>query len=211
MSRLRLLTLPPSPHNTKVRLALNLKGLEYETVLVGFDDRSAVVAASGQPLTPVLLDGDRVIYDSFGIMRYLDANWAAPRLFREDRDGQRQIQDWERFAVHELGSALGLLLPQALGGPADEDAKARAQARFLELPARIEEALAGRDYLMGDRPNAADLTVAPFLRYAALESEAFPEGPARFMASNLDIGPAYPRTREWAGRVMALDQSPATA
>ena len=63
MNNLKLYTLPLSPYNIKVRLALKLKGLTFESVeYAGFDDREEVVKVSGQPLTPVLTDGDKAIY-----------------------------------------------------------------------------------------------------------------------------------------------------
>ncbi len=206
MSKLTLLTLPPSPHNTKVRLALKLKGLAFDTIEVGFADRDEVIARSGQPLTPVLLDGDRVVYDSFGIVRYLDANWPEPRLFAATRDGQRAIQTWERFAVDEVGSTLAMLLQGFLAGTDDPAVNARVQARFNELPQRVESALSEAPYLGGDRPNAADLTVAPFFRFAVTDPTTLSEGsPARFAAERCDLAPEFAATRAWIARVMEID------
>lgn len=206
MNPFTLLTLPPSPHNTKIRLALKLKGLPYEAVEFGFDDRAEVLARSGQPLTPVLLDGERVVYDSFGIIRYLDANWPEPRLFADSREGQQEIQAWERFAVAEVGAALGLLVGSFLSGTDDPEANAQVQAGFDTFTARVEEALAPSPYLGGAAPNAADLTVAPFFRFAATKPADFPEGsPDRFVAERCQLSDEYPLTRAWAGRVMAID------
>ena len=210
MPELTLLTLPPSPHNTKIRLALKLKQLDFEAVPVDFQDRSAVLERSGQPLTPVLLDGNRVIYDSFGILRYLDANWPEPRLFAATREGQREIQEWERFAVLEVGPALSLLLGQLLSDNDDPAATSRAQGILDSIYPRLEQALGGAPYLGGDRPNAADLTVVPFLRFASARPEQFPEGdPGRFVAERCSIGPEFAATAAWIERVMAIDQ-PAT-
>ncbi|MBL4844641.1 MAG: glutathione S-transferase family protein [Planctomycetes bacterium] len=210
MTGLTLLTLPPSPHNTKVRLALKLKALDFETVLVGFEDRSAVVERSGQPLTPVLIDGERVVYDSFGIMRYLDANWPEPRLFSEEREKQREIEAWERFAVAELGGALGLVAGQLFSGKIDDEATRQAQKLLDALPERVEDALADSDYLMGARPNAADLTVMPFLIYAATSPTEYPEGtPMRFVAERLELSARFTLTRAWIERVRAIDLAPA--
>ena len=206
MSQFTLLTLPASPNNVKVRLALKLKGLSYDAKEFAFDDREEVVAKSGQPLTPVLLHGDTVVYDSFGILRYLDANWPEPRLFSESREGQQAIQAWERFAVAEVGASLGPLIGSFLSGTDDPEVNASVQAAFEKLPTRVEEALADGPYLGGEAPNAADLTVAPFFHFAATDPKEFPDGsPGRFAAERCDLKDEYPRTRAWVGRVMAID------
>ena len=206
MSQFTLITLPLSPHNTKVRLALKLKGLSYEAVEVGFEDRSQVLAKSGQPLTPVLLDGDRAIYDSFGIIRYLDANWPEPKLFSEDRQAQQEIQQWERFAVAEVGATLGQLVGSFLSGTDEPETNARVQAGYDDFTARVEEALADSPYLGGETPNAADLTLAPFFRFAATSPTDFPEGsPGRFVSERCQLIDDYALTRAWALRVMEID------
>lgn len=189
-------------------MALKYKGLDFEAKEFGFDDREEVVRASGQPLTPVLLDGEKVIYDSFGILRYLDANFDGPALFRADKEGQREIQDWETFAK-ELGIPLRLVLMQVLNNSFNEEDTAQANALLEELPKRIEEALEGQDYLMGPELNAADLSVVPFLRFVVADPMDVPEGPARLVAERLHLSDAFPLTRAWVERVMQLDAVPA--
>ena len=210
MSKFTLLTLPPSPNNVKVRLALKLKGLPYEAKEFTFENRDEVIEKSGQPLTPVLLDGDRVVYDSFGILRYLDANWPEPRLFSDSREGQQEIQAWERFAIGEVGASLGPLIGSFLSGTDDPEVNAQVQAAFDELPGKVEEALGDSPYLGGAAPNAADITVAPFFAFSAAEPTDFPEGsPGRFAAERCNLGDQFPRTRAWIGRVMAIDATEA--
>lgn len=207
MNKLKLYTLPPSPYNTKVRLALKLKGLDYETLAVeGFEDRDAVVAVSGQPLTPVLMDGERAVYDSFGILRYLDANFDGPRLYSEDRATQQKIQEWERFG-YQLGAPLGMVAGQAFSGEVDDAASAEAQVQWDQVPQPLEEALSDSPYLMGDAPSAADLSLVPFLRYTVENPEDFPEGsPVRFVAERLRLGSHFPNVHAWIARVMELDK-----
>ncbi len=49
---LRFWELPPSPNNTKVRMALRFKGIDFETVPVNPRDRTDLVATSGKFLEP---------------------------------------------------------------------------------------------------------------------------------------------------------------
>jgi glutathione S-transferase len=60
-----------SPFCWRVRFALAQKGLHAETIPVRFTDKDRY-AFSGQGLVPVLIDGERVVNDSWDIARYLD-------------------------------------------------------------------------------------------------------------------------------------------
>ncbi|MFK5956278.1 MAG: glutathione S-transferase family protein [Planctomycetota bacterium] len=206
MTQLKLYTLPLSPFNTKVRLALKLKGLTYEEVkFSGFDDRDPVVEVSGQPLTPVLVDGDKAIYDSFGILRYLDANFPGPRLFSSNRETMQRIQEWERFGA-ELGGIISMVLTQAFNDKIDDQATAQAQALLDTVPQALEDALADSDYLMGDVITAADLTVVPFLRFPIWDADDVDFPLAKFVAERLTLSAKFSRVHAWVARVMELDR-----
>lgn len=211
MSKLVLHTLPPSPHNTKVRLALKVKGLDYEAhELTGFDGREALVAATGQPLSPVLIDDGKKVYDSFGIIRYLDANWPEPRLFFDTREEMRAVETWENFVKNGVGPALGMALMAVIEGDMTSDAFATSEKLYNELAVRVEDALAGGEYLVGGRLSAADLTVAPFMAPAVVDPASQPEqSPMRGIASKVRLSGKYPRTQAWTQRIMALDGQPA--
>ena len=55
-----------SPYCWRVRFALEHKQLEFETVACRFTDKDAI-AFSGQNKMPVLVDGDKVVSDSWAI------------------------------------------------------------------------------------------------------------------------------------------------
>jgi glutathione S-transferase len=214
---LTLYELPPSPNSIKIRLALGLKQIECERKTISPMDRSTLVEVSGQPLAPVLVDGDsegggRVVFDSFAIMRYLDANNRdqGPRLYSADREAIRAIEDWESYARNSLGEVIGMIFGQAFAPEKDPSVIERANVLLNERVVRVEEALGDSDYLTGDAPNAADLTAAPFLLYGTLdpanhsgEGEGFASIQA-FFANHLRLGEA-PKTRAWIARVMELD------
>ena len=81
---LRLYRAPFSTNVERVTLALAHKGLEVESVVISYSDRSPVLEVSGQPLVPVLVDGDEVIPDSVRILRHLEERWPDPPLFPRD-------------------------------------------------------------------------------------------------------------------------------
>jgi glutathione S-transferase len=207
MSELTLYELPPSPNSIKVRLALGLKGIEHKRVMVNPMDRSVVVELSGQPLTPVLTDGERVIYDSYAILRYLDANHPdGPRLYSADRDEQKAIEEWELFGRVKLGEYVGVMFGQFFAPEKDPAAFKRANELLAKRAGKLEDALADQDFLLGERPTAADLTCAPFVSYGLLEAKEHKEGSiARFFAEHLRLPERFPRTRAWVARTMAFD------
>src|SRR5690349_20877494 len=68
---MRLLRFPFSTNVERVALALAYKGVTAEPVEIDPGDRSAVVRLSGQPLVPVLVDGEEVVAESLAILRHL--------------------------------------------------------------------------------------------------------------------------------------------
>ena len=83
---LRLYTYFRSSAAYRVRIALNLKGLPYETAAVnlarnsGEQHESEFHGVNPQELIPVLVDGERVIRQSLAIVEYLDETYPGARL-----------------------------------------------------------------------------------------------------------------------------------
>jgi glutathione S-transferase len=149
----------------RVALALALKGLEAESVWVDPADRSPVEQVSGQPLVPVLVDGDTVIADSTAIVEHLDAKWPESPLFPDDparAAGVRIFVDW----FNRVWKAPPNLLADALDGGRDAD-EPELRAWAEEIRSRLDlfdALLTGRDHFFFEL-GAADIAAWPFLRY----------------------------------------------
>ena len=86
-------------NNMKVRVALGFKEIPYEFRAIDPRDRGEIVRLSGQHLTPVMVHGDTVLFDSAAILRYLEANFRdRPPLFGTSHREQWAIEDEELFA-----------------------------------------------------------------------------------------------------------------
>lgn len=208
MSRtLKLYDLTPSPNNIKVRCALAFKKLPCERILVDPANREAVVKASTQPLTPVLLHGDTVVFDSYAILRYLDANFPeTPRLYSPDRATLKAIEAWELFARTDVGPGISAAFGQLRAETPDPDALKRANDMIGKGASRVEETLAKSAWLMGDAPTAADFTVGTMLFLGAVPEEAVKKVPAwGFFRKHVTLERA-PKTIDWIGRVMEYDR-----
>ena len=153
-------------NNIKVRVALGFKGIPYEFRSIDPGERDEILRISGQSLTPVMVHGDRVLFDSAAIMRYLDANFPeTPKLFWGNRSEEWEIEDWEFFARFELaGPMMEVLHRRATGGTVNAVMLERCTETFGQATTVLAHRLEGRQWLVGDRMSAADVTAAAVLR-----------------------------------------------
>ena len=157
---MQLYEIPYSTNVERVTLALALKGLEVEHIVVDAADRSPVAAISGQELVPVLvLDDGEVLVDSTAILRRLDDEHPAPPLWPDDAGRGAELDvfaDWF--------NRVWKVAPNAIADGHGSDAH---RAELRDHVKVFERLLTGRPYLFGDAPTAADLLAFPFLKYAA--------------------------------------------
>jgi glutathione S-transferase len=190
-----------------VRLALGLKGLDAELVAVDPADRSPVVAASGQPLVPVLLDGDVVVHDSLAILRHLERKAPEPALFPADPARRAEVDvflDW----FDRVWKVAPNAIEAAEAAPEPDRERIDALARELRGSLdRFEALLGGRDFLLGEL-GAADLAAFPFLRYALGAPEGDDERFHAILAEGLRLDGGHPRVAAWIRRVDALPRRP---
>ena len=180
-------------NNIKVRLALAHKGIPYEFRTIEPADREELVRVSGQYLTPAMVDGDVVLFDSGAILRYLDANYPqTPKLFGQSHSQQWEIEDWERFGRGALAEPMMTLVHARVRGkeiaPALQES---AEREFGEAVGKLEARLEGRQWGVGNEMTAADITCAAVIY--------------RIRSSGILPWPtSCPRAEELAHRVMAL-------
>jgi glutathione S-transferase len=192
--------IPFSTNVERVALALAHKGLEIEWVDVDPHDRSPVEEISGQPLVPVLVDGERVIVDSTVIIRSLEELQPEPPLWPAEPARRAELDvflDWFNRVWKRPPNEIDA--EQAR----DQPDKARIAELGAELSGSLdifEGLLDGRDYLFG-KFSAADCAAFPFLRYAVDrvkdDNEAFHE----ILRDYLVLDGRYPRVEAWIRRV----------
>lgn len=217
MSTLRLHTLAPSPNNVKVRIALGMKGLDYEDVPQDPQDRAPLIELTGQPLTPVLEHGESRLFDSGAILRYLDANFGGPRLFPSGYDEMKEVEKWEAFSRYDVVDSIGTMYGMAFGRlEATPERMAAVREALGALLDKVEARLEAKPFLCGDEASAADVTLASLMVYqVGLEHPAITQMPfLAFVAENFAIdAAAHPRTHAWVRKLAAFDRwlSPAFA
>lgn len=167
-----------SPFVWRVHLALRDKGLAFETRAWHFTDKAAI-AASGQGKVPVLVDGERVVHDSWAILRYLETRY--PERPLADADGWALARFYARWCETSLAPALRPCIfldlharlgaadqtyfretREALFGMSLETLCADIQghqAALRNIAQPLTETLVDQDFLHGAGPGLADTLV----------------------------------------------------
>lgn len=174
----------------RVRIALHLKGLAFESVPVhllqdgGQQRTPAFAARNPQRLVPTLQHGAAVLTQSLAIIEYLDEVWPEPSLLPGDataRHRARALAQLVACDIHPLGN---LRVLQFLEHAWSLDQAQRAQwierwigdglAAFEVLLARAPQTGA---FCIGDAPTIADCALVPQLynaRRFGVSLDAFP-------------------------------------
>ncbi len=160
----------------RVRIALNLKGLDYETRPVhlvrdgGQQHAADYRALNPQEMVPCLLDGDRVITQSLAIMEYLDETHPelGAALLPVDARGRARVRAMAMAIacdIHPLGNLRVLQQLEAQFG-ADEEQRAAWSRHWIDAGFKSIEAIlcdnaaTGR-YCHGETPGMADACLVP--------------------------------------------------
>ena len=158
----------PSPFCWRTRFALAHKGLTPDVVAIGFTEAERV-AFSGQGKVPVLVDGERIVYDSWTIACYLEDTYPdQPSLFGGPggRELARTLNHWVDAT---LQPALAGILGPALFDVLDADDQAYYRRTREERWGRtFEDMRADRDRFLAAagpayEPLRLRLNEAPFI------------------------------------------------
>ena len=175
----------------KVKWLLDRLGHDYrwiETDVMSGATRSTdflAMNSAGQVPTVVFEDG-RALAQSNAIIGYFGEGTPFVPADPWERARMYEWLFWEQYS-HEPYIAVVRFQRALLGKGADE-IEPRLMERGRAALDRMEAALAGRDWLVGDGPTLADLALVAYTRVAH-------EG-------GFDLAP-YPAIRSWIGRVEA--------
>ena len=172
---LKLYEHPLSAYAMKVKIALNEKGLDYETAIPeGMSAGTAggeFVDANPRAEVPTLVDGDLRVFDSTVIIEYIEDKWPHPALLPEtpeDRARVRMIEDVmdTQYEPNNWGTFEVLRYRRATGELADK-LVANARRNIEQLQAWLERELGARPWFNGEAFGWGDLAVIPYLNRSA--------------------------------------------
>jgi glutathione S-transferase len=165
---------PLSPYAQKVKIALDEKGVPYETKMpaaigTGLPDQD-FLAANPRGEVPALIDGDVAIFDSTIILEYIEDKWPEPALLPKTpaaRAQARTIEELMDTAFEPINWGMGEIrwFKRAEGTRARElESRAMRQARGLYV--WLERSLGSQEWFGGERFGWADVSVVPYLNGA---------------------------------------------
>lgn len=155
----------------RVRIALNLKGVEYETVTVdlsrGEHRKPEFLATNPQATVPVIDDDGTILWQSLAIIDYLDARYPTPRLIPAEPVARARVQALAQLIVCEMHPLNNLRVRTYLREElALDEAGASRWYRhwidegFTSLEALVRRFSGGR-HCFGDGVSVADVCLVP--------------------------------------------------
>ncbi len=187
----------------RVRIALNLKGVDYEIVAVnlpnGAHRTAEFLAVNPQATIPTLDDDGTILWQSLAIIEYLDARFPTPRLIPLEPVARARVQALAQLIACEIHPLNNLRVLKYLRGELklDEAAVNKWYAHWVaEAFGPLETFVArwsGGRYCFGESLSLADVYLVPQMYNAR-----------RF---NCDLAPYPTLVRIAAG----LEQEPAFA
>ncbi len=159
----------------RVRIALNLKAMDYAVVAVhlvrdgGEQHRDSYRKLNPLQLVPTLVEGERVLRESVAIIEYLDDAYPdTPRLLPPEAPARARVRALAQVVacdIHPLGDLRVLQdLQRELG--VDDEAKATWSKHWIEVGFDAIEAMLASDghsgtFCEGDAPTLADCCLVP--------------------------------------------------
>jgi maleylacetoacetate isomerase len=155
-----------------VRIALNVKGVQYESVYrhLRHDEHLAPEHVSLNPegLVPVLQHGDLILAQSLAIIEYLDEQFPEPPLLPIQPAARAQARALALSIACEIHAPTNLRVTRYLksGLHQDQDTLAAWSRHWIEvgfkaLEARALAASSRHRHLLGDALTIADLCLVP--------------------------------------------------
>jgi glutathione S-transferase len=197
-----------SPFSWRVLLALQYKGLPFDSQLLHFDKQEhqspQMLKMNPRGRVPVLKDGDYVVFESVAVLYYLDVKYPKPPIFgltpEEAGVIMRVICEFQSYAEASLQKIVGAVFE----GRVDEDIDALTDAmHVVAREARtIEGRLSKEEWIVGANYSATDMVIFPWiqlLRRALNKPVAAPLS-GRFLPMERN----YPALARWIKRIESL-------
>jgi maleylacetoacetate isomerase len=202
MAGMKLYTRWQNSAGERVRIALNLKGLDYEYVSVGSLGAQAYAAINPQGLMPALeLDG-QVFTQSSAILDLLEMRFPEPPLLPDDPVRRAHSIAFGAIIASEMHALTVNRVRKYLSGQGIDEAGVAQWVRhwqsegFVALEALLARRERAWDYCYGDAPGWADLHLVPQVaaaRRLGVALERFPIVMA--IAERCDSLPAFVAAR----------------
>lgn len=168
----------PYSHNTrKVLAAAHALGIDLDLVIVNLLAKESYTPdfkrKNPNGLTPVLEDGDFLLWESGAIMQYLCAHVPGNTLYPGETKARARVDQWLYWNARHWDTALDTMLIERLikpleGNEGDEEVAARAEADGAMRAQVLDDHLADKAFVTGADFTLADIALASLLAYHPL-------------------------------------------
>jgi glutathione S-transferase len=197
MSEYQLYCIAQSGNAYRAALMLNLIGADWKPIWVDFfkggETRTAKYRTEVNEMgeVPVLVHGDKKLSQSAVILTYLAER--SGQFLPKGEDERQESLRWIIFDNQKINGFLGpYRFLRNFARPAGDPAvMAFLKGRIDGNLAIVNKRLAGRSFLLGERPTIADLSMCGYLYYPAEEF-------------GFDIRADHPNIAAWLDRIQAL-------
>ncbi len=191
MTELQIIGTPLSNFVRTARMAAREKGVPYELVEVAPRSEEASSIHPGG-MIPVLRHGDRTLFESRAITRYIDEAFDGPPLMPRDPWAAAQAEQWLAFVATSVDKSVIRELVHAYffsrkpDKSPDREIIDRAAKRIARQFATLGKASEKTGYLSGESFGLADMYAMPIIS----QSRVTPEG-KEAMASSPSLTAYY--------------------
>ncbi|KAJ0780240.1 putative glutathione transferase [Helianthus annuus] len=176
-----------SPFVTRVKIALNLKGINYEFIQEDLDNKSPDLLKYNPVYkkVPVLLHNGNPISESLVIIEYIDEVWKGVPIMPNDAYEKAQARFWATFIADKCHPALF----KAIRSHGEEQAVAEAHEllQFLENELNVK----GTKFFGGDNINLVDICAGYIAHWVVAAEEA--------LGIEVVTKDKFPKIAEWCG------------
>ena len=173
----------------RVRIALNLKGLDYEQASIHLRKNEQFGAAylklNPQALVPALEDGAEVVSQSLAIIEYLDETHPKPPLLPSTAIGRARVRSLSQMIACDIHPIDNLRVLRYLANPLGHDEKTVEtwfnhwiKLGFDAIEQRLAHERATGRFCHGDTPGLADCCLVPQVmnakRYPSFDLKPYP-------------------------------------
>jgi len=152
----------------RVRIALNLKGLDYEMIPVSLapgvseQRRDEYRSVNPQMLVPFLEDGEVKMGQSMAILEYLEETYPETPLLPKDEPARSRVRAFCNMIACDIQPLNNLRVTDYIKVEFDADPMGDWYSHWIHEGFRAAEALtSGGPYAFGDAPTLADAMLVP--------------------------------------------------